>query len=799
MSDTLRKPLRLLPVLMGVGLLGWLIARTGASNIVAQVKAIGWRMVLILALGGVSHLVRTWAWRLTFRSAIHNISTARTFALRLISEAIGNFGIAGQVVGDGMRISLLGPSVPVSDRISSVALDRGLYMVSAAAVSAIGMLLSVLLLPLPGIWRRYALIFTGGMAAFLVLALASLWRQWRILSPAARVASRLPWAREWVTKKVSLVESVEENLLGFHSRAPKAFWGATALYVSSQLFAVAEVYLLLRFMGVQISIAGSFVLEAFTKLISVVGALNPGNIGTYEGGNLLLARLIGVTASAGLTLALCRRARTLFWAGIGAVCLVVLSRGKDDVATASDDDRMNVESPEVEPLTSSELSGGDGPAVLILVEPGQEGSESHPALSRVGGLPVLLRAVLTAEMMRPSRIVVALPISAAPAVLEELHNNARWPTSVEWRRSQSGQQLLELLRDVASSSEKGVVLFSGSAIYKPDLVRVAAQGAEDGEAILFRTGTRPAGLCWISRSEALRLSYMIGIDDLDTLLTRLVADCDVSFIAAPEDQWQRIRTAADERSASRRLDSWLVKPTDGIFARMNRRISIPLSHQLIKTPITPNVVTFGILAVSISAGVFYARGGYWNMLLGALLSAWASILDGCDGEVARLKLLSSEFGCWLDTICDYLYYVITFAGITIGLNRSLGTNAYLGWGAALVAGALLSFFVISWHRSRMAAKHPEKFLAQFQREAEKRSSNPLLFLARQTEFVLRRCFFPYALLAAACLNLTKEIFVAAAVVANLTWPICLYVFFVLSNDKLTGQVPAIADLGGDAR
>jgi len=63
-------------------------------------------------------------------------------------------------------------------------------------------------------------------------------------------------------------------------------------------------------------------------VINLVGALNPGNLGTYEGGNMLIANIFGVTSTAGLTLALCRRARTLFWAGIGAMSLILINRAK---------------------------------------------------------------------------------------------------------------------------------------------------------------------------------------------------------------------------------------------------------------------------------------------------------------------------------------------------------------------------------------------------------------------------------------------------------------------------------------
>ena len=61
--------------------------------------------------------------------------------------------------------------------------------------------------------------------------------------------------------------------------------------------AILEVYLLLHFMGARTGLLGALVLEAFTKLINVVGALNPGNFGTYEGGNLILTRLLGMAGA----------------------------------------------------------------------------------------------------------------------------------------------------------------------------------------------------------------------------------------------------------------------------------------------------------------------------------------------------------------------------------------------------------------------------------------------------------------------------------------------------------------------
>jgi 1L-myo-inositol 1-phosphate cytidylyltransferase / CDP-L-myo-inositol myo-inositolphosphotransferase len=238
--------------------------------------------------------------------------------------------------------------------------------------------------------------------------------------------------------------------------------------------------------------------------------------------------------------------------------------------------------------------------------------------------------------------------------------------------------------------------------------------------------------------------------------------------------WQRVSTPEDRQAAEQKLNGWLVKPTDGIFARTNRRISIPISRQIIKYPITPNMVSIFTLGVGFASGLFFAYGGYWNALFGALLCLFASILDGSDGEVARLTFQESDFGCWLETVCDYLFYLVLFVGMTIGLWRSSGTKTYLVWGALILFGAMASFLAVGWERHRLASGRPEQLLRIWQAHAESRTSNPVLYLGRHMEFMARRCFFPYAILFFALCNILNVAFILSAIGANLVWPIALY-------------------------
>ncbi len=317
---------RLAAVLLGIALLVCLIHRTGASTVADQVKTVGWGLALIVALGGIAQLTRTLAWRFTFLCDIRKVSFARTFGLRLVSETIGSLGLPGQILGETARVYLLGSALPVANSISSVTLDRGLYIVAAALVSVTGVVTALLLLPLSGSWRVFAFLFASALAALLVVIAIAFRRRWPVLSGTAKCIGRLPWFKNRLEGKQSVIDSAESNLFNFHHKAPKAFWTSLILNLACHGMAVLEVYLLLYFMGARIGPLRALVLEAFTKLINVVGALNPGNFGTYEGGNMILTRLLGIAGAPGLTLGLCRRARSIFWKAVGFLCLVAMSR-----------------------------------------------------------------------------------------------------------------------------------------------------------------------------------------------------------------------------------------------------------------------------------------------------------------------------------------------------------------------------------------------------------------------------------------------------------------------------------------
>lgn len=143
------------------------------------------------------------------------------------------------------------------------------------------------------------------------------------------------------------------------------------------------------------------------------------------------------------------------------------------------------------------------------------------------------------------------------------------------------------------------------------------------------------------------------------------------------------------------------KDTDGFFARnFDRKISGAISRRLLQTSITPNQITIFVTLLGMAAGVLMAQPGYGPKLGGAFLFLLTSILDGCDGEVARAKHLTSKLGGWLDLWGDNVVHVAVFYGLSRGLYQDSGRSVYLSLGWAAVVGTLISAGLASYQTYR---------------------------------------------------------------------------------------------------
>lgn len=785
---------RLLAICGSAGLLAYLVWHTGATDLWRELVKLGWRFAFVFALAGAAHLVKTLAWRMTLGRDRHKISLPKLVGLRLGAEAAGQLGILGQTFGDSIRVSHLSSQIRMAQSLASVTLDRGLYFVSATTVTAAGLLTVLPMLSTSGGLQLYAGLFAFGSIVILLLILFTIRRRLPLLSEGARLMAHLPRMRPWIDRRFHLILSMENALFDFYHDTPRLFWGSLLLNLAAQCLAILEVCLVLWLFGVHVSLLGCTIIEALTKLVNALGSFNPGNIGTYESGNLLIGKLFSLPSTTGLALALTRRLRALSWTAVGCICLGLLTRSKELKDSGTIEKNGTAKNSDAHVETANKISSGCL-AFAVFLPP----TDTRVSSAKVGTLPIPLRIILNAHRTSPAQIIVVADAEPPPNIRQELARTGRLPESVQWLEVKANAPLRERLLLVATSARtRRLVLVDGGTTYHPVLIRRAVEWSHKVETFAPKSASVPAGLYALPTDALGELIRLCPIEarNLEELHESF-ARHGIAPVNVSEDLWQKVRTESDRRFAESKLNRWLIKPTDGMYARLNRKVSIPISRLLVKLTITANMVSILTLAVGAISAIFFALGGYSNTLLGAFLCLFASILDGCDGEVARLKLLESDFGCWLETICDYVFYFLLLIGVTIGQWRSSGSDAYLVWGALLLVGAFASFVAVGWQRRQLAAGRPEEFLSIWQSHAEKRSSNPILYAARHMEFLVRRCFFPYALVAFALLGIMKVAFVLSVIGANLVWPIALYSSCVLSSAR--GAAAAVCNVPAEPR
>ncbi len=159
-----------------------------------------------------------------------------------------------------------------------------------------------------------------------------------------------------------------------------------------------------------------------------------------------------------------------------------------------------------------------------------------------------------------------------------------------------------------------------------------------------------------------------------------------------------VRTKRDLRRAERHLLDGLIKDTEGFMSRhFERRVSLAISRRLAGTSVSPNAMTIFSVCVGLLGAVFFLRPVAPSETIGALLFLLHSILDGCDGELARLRFQESRWGGLLDFWGDNVVHVAVFSAMAIGWSRAVGQPWPLLLGALAVLATLASAYLVYSH------------------------------------------------------------------------------------------------------
>jgi CDP-L-myo-inositol myo-inositolphosphotransferase len=213
-------------------------------------------------------------------------------------------------------------------------------------------------------------------------------------------------------------------------------------------------------------------------------------------------------------------------------------------------------------------------------------------------------------------------------------------------------------------------------------------------------------LCQPSLFDALEVAKSNGQHSLSAGLVELIRSREFRAVTIGKRFWFDVDTPKSLDHAKRALLQSLSKPDeDGFVSRyLNRPVSRRISEILVRTPINPNGISLLSFAVGLIGAIMFCLGGYiWTILAGLVIQL-SSIVDGCDGEVARLRFQSSKFGGWFDTILDRYADTAIVAGVSFGYWLAHPHAAV--WLGAIFA--LTGFIMASYVKKEFVIRYQSK-------------------------------------------------------------------------------------------
>jgi hypothetical protein len=326
--------------LLGLLLFAYFVRKAGVSEILAGIQRLGFGFLLIIVISSVRQIARSLAWTRCFE-APHSLRFRDAFAARIMGDALGNIiPLASVAISEPSKAAFVTNRVPLMASLAALALENIFYSLSVAVFIFSGTVALLLAFPLkPAL--RYASFGTLAVTILIVpLGYLVIRKQWKFLSGAMSIFERRNIGRAWMVKTIPRARTFEERIYGFYQRHSSRLILILALEMSFHLAGVLEIYTTLWFISgvVAPTLLTAFILESVNRVINVVFKFIPLRTGVDEAGTGMLSKVLGFTTAIGVTLAIVRKARDIFWTAIGVGLIVRRGLSLKSLANAGESD-----------------------------------------------------------------------------------------------------------------------------------------------------------------------------------------------------------------------------------------------------------------------------------------------------------------------------------------------------------------------------------------------------------------------------------------------------------------------------
>jgi uncharacterized protein (TIRG00374 family) len=311
------RKLRVILLVPGVLVFFWLLHKLGLRSIESNLSNLKWGFLAILLASLVWHILKTFAWMLALEPGSHDIGFRSFFRARLIGEAFNYLAILSSVGGDPVKAYVLNGRLRLSRGMASVILDRVLYTATCLIFIILGIVAFLAHFPVGTQLYTVMMITLGCVVVLWGAFCAMFYFRLPVISKTLKVLSSLPYLKKRFREKRASFDKIDELIFDLFNYHRWRFLAIMGMHLLSFALSVLEIHIILFCVGNPVSVQVSFLLASLTLVFNSLSVFVPANLGSFEGAHYLMFHMLNLSPDLGLTLAIAKRIRALFWVGIG--------------------------------------------------------------------------------------------------------------------------------------------------------------------------------------------------------------------------------------------------------------------------------------------------------------------------------------------------------------------------------------------------------------------------------------------------------------------------------------------------
>ena len=300
-------------LLVGLGLLGWILAQADFAELGAALTQIGWGALAVLAVYAVSFLADTVVWLLTIRSFPVDLQHfVVAFRLRMVGEFFNVVTPLGGMGGEPVKAMLLKNQygVALQEGTASVILYRTLTVLVLVVFLGGGLALAMQDPAFPAVYQGAA--FAGLIALSVCIVLFFLVQRYQLVSLTGGWLSSKSFGQA-LNRVLHHIQDIDERLLSFYTQDRGRLLGAFGFAALGWSIGILEIYVAMLFLGQPVSLWEAWIIEAAAQLVRAGTFFIPASLGAQDGALMLVASAMTGQPTTGLAMAVVRRLREIVW------------------------------------------------------------------------------------------------------------------------------------------------------------------------------------------------------------------------------------------------------------------------------------------------------------------------------------------------------------------------------------------------------------------------------------------------------------------------------------------------------